>query len=90
MKRLVQIYRSSRKEEMYLYVDKARDLEDVPQPLMASFGEPEPVMTLLLTEGRKLARAQAKEVLASIEEQGYYLQMPPTPEELRRRNRVSE
>ncbi len=90
MKRLVQIYRSSRREEMYLYVDKASDLEEVPPPLLAQFGEPEPVMTLLLTPHRKLARAQAQEVLDSIEEQGFYLQMPPTPEELMRRNRVSE
>ena len=57
MKRLVQIYRSPRKEEMYLYVDKARELEDVPAPLLGQFGEPEPVMTLLLTPQRKLARA---------------------------------
>ena len=40
MKYLCQIYKSSKKEEMYLYVLKERGLEDVPEPLMASFGEP--------------------------------------------------
>ena len=90
MKRLLQIYRSSRKEEMYLYVDKARDLQDVPEPLLAQFGEPQPVMTLLLDAERKLARVDATEVLASIEQQGFFLQMPPTPEELMRRNKVSD
>ncbi len=90
MRRLVQVFRSSRREEMYLYVDKARGLEGVPEPLMTRFGEAQPVMSLLLEPARKLARADAAEVLASIEEHGFYLQMPPTPEELMRRNKASE
>jgi uncharacterized protein YcgL (UPF0745 family) len=84
--RLCQIYRSPRREETYLYVDKARGLDDVPEALLRQFGEPEPVMTLLLSPGRKLARADAAEVLAQIEKQGFYLQMPPTAEELLRRD----
>ena len=86
MKRLCQIYRSPRREEMYLYVDKLRGLEEVPAALLRQFGEPEPVMTLLLDPARKLARADAAEVLAQIEKQGFYLQMPPTPDELLRRD----
>lgn len=82
MKRLIQIYRSPRKAEMYLYVDKANDLADVPEDLLARFGEPEPAMGMLLDAGRKLARADAAEVLAKIESQGFYLQMPPTMAEL--------
>lgn len=78
MKRLVQIYRSPRRAEMYLYVDKMRALEDVPEALLASFGEPQPVMSLLLDGERKLARADARQVLAQISEQGFYLQMPPS------------
>jgi uncharacterized protein YcgL (UPF0745 family) len=34
-------------------------------------------MTMLLHPERKLARADINKVLADIEEQGYYLQMPP-------------
>ena len=86
MKRLCQIYRSPRREEMYLYVDKARGLDDVPEALLRQFGEPEPVMTLLISPERRLARADATEVLAQIETQGYYLQMPPTADELLRRD----
>ena len=78
MKRLVQIYRSPRKAEMYLYVDKERALQDVPESLLAGFGEPQPVMSLMLEEGHKLARADAAQVLAQISEQGFYLQMPPS------------
>ena len=85
MKHLVEIFRSSRKEEMYLYVEKARGLVDVPEVLLKQFGEAESVMTLVLEPDRKLARANAAEVLADIEEKGLYLQMPPTAEELLRR-----
>jgi uncharacterized protein len=82
MKVLCQVFRSSRKPEMYLYVDKARGLQDVPDTLMAQFGDPAPVMLLHLTPQYKLARADAALVLASIEAQGFYLQMPPTTAEL--------
>ena len=81
-RRLIQVFKGSRKAEAYLYVDKARGLADVPEVLLAQFGEPEPVMSLMLDPARKLARADAAEVLATIEAQGYYLQMPPTASEL--------
>mgnify|MGYP001820235062 CR=1 FL=1 len=77
-----QIYRSSRKPETYLYVEKSRGLEDVPEALMQQFGEPEEVMSLLLDSERRLARADAAEVLQLIAQQGFYLQMPPTAAEL--------
>lgn len=84
--RLVEIFRGTRKAESYLYVDKAQGLADVPEVLLAQFGEPRSVMTLMLDPQRKLARANAAEVLAKIEEQGYYLQMPPTQAELLNRD----
>lgn len=83
--RLVEIFRGRRKPEAYLYVDKAQGLAEVPQPLLNQFGEAESVMSLMLDSRRKLARANAAEVLQKIEEQGYYLQLPPTAAELRAR-----
>ncbi len=74
------VYRSSKKDETYLYVDKSRGLEKVPEALLQLFGEPKSVITMLLTAERKLARADAKKVLAALQEQGYYLQMPPASE----------
>jgi len=88
--RLCQVFRSSRKQETYLYVDQVRGLQDVPEALLAQFGEPSPVMTLQLTRQRKLARADAAAVLASIEERGFYLQMPPTAAELLARGEGSD
>ena len=78
MRRLCEIFRSPRKEGMYLYVDKQQGLAELPETLLASFGAPESVMTLLLSPDRKLARADALAVLEAIEQQGFYLQMPPS------------
>ncbi len=87
---ICQVYRSPKRAEMYLYVEKSRGLVDVPEALMNSFGEPEAVMVLKLDAQRKLARADVNQVLADIAVQGYYLQMPPTPDQLLRRDRASE
>ena len=86
MRLVCQVFRSSRKQEMYLYVDKSRGLQDIPDALMAQFGEPTPVMVLLLTPEKKLARASVAAVLDDIKEQGFYLQMPPTAAELLKRD----
>ncbi|XKE44140.1 YcgL domain-containing protein [Halomonas organivorans] len=80
-KLLCEIYKSSRKDEMYLYVDKRRGLEDVPEALLERFGQPVSALTLILTPDKPLARAKAAEVMAAIEEKGFYLQMPPAKEE---------
>ncbi|MDX1452916.1 MAG: YcgL domain-containing protein [Oleiphilaceae bacterium] len=77
-KRLCSVFKSSRKAEMYVYVDRKVGTTDLPEALLKVFGEPIHVMDLILTEEKKLARASAPEVLSSIEEQGFYLQMPPS------------
>ncbi len=76
--RLLKVYKSRRKADMYLYVDFADDLEQVPEALLKQFGAPELALSLKLAPGRRLARADAVEVLSTVAEQGYYLQMPPT------------
>lgn len=74
------VYRSSRKEGMYLYVPKKDALNKVPEALMGLFGHGQLAMTMLLDEEKQLARIGAEEVLKAIEEQGFYLQMPPGDE----------
>ncbi len=78
---LCRIYRSRRRAEMYLYVAADDGLDAVPAALLERFGAPEPVMTLVLSDERRLARADISEVMAAIAGQGYYLQMPPGPEQ---------
>ncbi|SDI74532.1 YcgL domain-containing protein [Billgrantia gudaonensis] len=80
-KLLCEIFKSARKDDMYLYVDKQRGLLDVPEVLLERFGKPVSVMTLILTAEKRLARAQAADVMAAIRDKGYYLQMPPAKEE---------
>ena len=81
-KRVVSVYKSYKKDEMYLFVDKKEGLDQVPKTLTDIFGKPEPVFDLLLTPDKKMARSDAREVLENIGEKGFYLQMPPPPEEL--------
>lgn len=94
MKRICSIYRSPRKNGMYLYVLKSDALERVPDELLVAFGKPQHAFDLVLTPERTLAREDIQAVLANLEKQGYHLQMPPAedeyiehlPEELLRRN----
>ncbi|HET8705735.1 MAG TPA: YcgL domain-containing protein [Pseudomonadales bacterium] len=71
------IYRSPKRDEMYLYVAKQDQLSRVPEELLTLFGTPTHVMDMPLTEKRQLARVETAKVLAALEENGYFLQMPP-------------
>lgn len=71
------VYRSPKKEGMYIYVPKQEPFEQVPETLLQSFGTPGHVMDLLLTADRSLARVDVKLVMQGIQQNGYYLQMPP-------------
>jgi Uncharacterized protein conserved in bacteria len=42
--RVVEIFKGSKKEEMYLYVDQKNGLKDVPDALLQSFGALQSVM----------------------------------------------
>ncbi|MDR5858115.1 YcgL domain-containing protein [Halomonas eurihalina] len=80
-KLLCEVFKSSRKDEMYLFVDKTRGLAEVPEALLERFGEPVSAMTLLLTPDKRLARTSGADIMAAIEEKGYYLQLPPAKNE---------
>ncbi|MBQ0760580.1 MAG: YcgL domain-containing protein [Gammaproteobacteria bacterium] len=82
MKRICAVYRSSRTDGMYLYVDHKEDLSRVPDDLLARFGKPARAMTLVLHSERKLVRADVAKVMEEIADKGFYLQMPPQPERL--------
>ncbi len=71
------IYKSSRKNEMYLYLPREDDFEDLPEGLMEQFGTPLAVMQLDLHPERPLSRANVNAVIESLDSNGYYLQMPP-------------
>ena len=59
---LASVYRSNKKDEMYLYVSIKDDFSKVPEALMKVFGKPEFAMQLNLTNRKSLARADIEEV----------------------------
>ena len=82
------IYKSLKKDELYLYLEKKDDFSSIPEPLLNSFGRVEFVMELEITPERKLAREDVAKVLASLLDKGFFVQMPPTiiPEALLLKN----
>lgn len=75
--KLVEVFKSSKKAETYLYVQRGTVLAELPEGLRAVFGEPLPVLSLKLTPERQLARYTGAQVLEAIEQQGFFLQLPP-------------
>lgn len=76
------IYRSTKREQTYLYVEKKDDFHRVPEELLKGFGVPQFSMMLNLASREKLATADITKVRQALEEQGYYLQVPPPVESL--------
>ncbi|EKF73462.1 hypothetical protein A11A3_13495 [Alcanivorax hongdengensis A-11-3] len=74
------IYKSRRKAEMYLYVERQKGLKDLPEGLLSQFGPPQHVSDMILSPERPLARVDVQRVMDKIREQGFYLQMPPPPD----------
>lgn len=74
---LCRVFRSERRAETYLYLADGFDFTDLPDQLKAHFGAPALVMHLKLTRDRKLARADVGKVMDSLEQEGFFLQMPP-------------
>jgi len=79
VKQLCDIYKSSRDQELYVYVKIGAGIEDLPPGLLKKLGKPSKIMSLTLTPEKKLARANVIRVIEQIQENGYYLQLPPSP-----------
>ncbi|WP_159651622.1 YcgL domain-containing protein [Vibrio atypicus] len=73
---LCAIYKSSKKEGAYLYIPKKDDFSQVPDTLMQMFGKPIMVMVIKM-DGRKLATVDIDKVRQSLEDDGFFLQLPP-------------
>ena len=78
---IIEVFRSSKRDEMYIYVEKASGLSKVPEELMERFGKGISAMTMLLTPEKKLARAEAQAVIDAIRDKGFYLQLPPAKDD---------
>lgn len=86
---LCAIYKSPRKDEMYLYVPGRGDFSRVPAPLMQVFGAPQLVTVLKLSADKPLAREDVAKVMDNVKNQGFHLQMPPPAENLLSEHRAA-
>ncbi len=71
------VYKSNRKENTYLYVDRENDFDNIPKALIDLLGDLSLVIEIVLEPDRKLAQADPVEVMSQLQIQGYFLQMPP-------------
>ena len=71
------VYRSSTKENLYIYVTAEDGLSKVPKDLLSQFGEPEKALSFTLTENRSLAKEDRHKILQNLNEQGFHIQLPP-------------
>jgi uncharacterized protein YcgL (UPF0745 family) len=79
---LCAVYRSPKRADTYLYLAHPADFSVLPETLAKSFGEPQHVMTIALKDDRKLARLSVDELKQHLDDPGFYLQIPPPPENL--------
>lgn len=73
----VSVYKSPKKDELYLYVPQEDGLEKLPQELLVMFGEPKHVIDFELPPEKKLAREDTATVLEALASKGFFMQMPP-------------
>lgn len=71
------IYKSVRAPDTYVYLARRDDFECLPVGLTRRLGSLEWVMELDLRADRKLARADVGAVMAALESDGFYVQLPP-------------
>jgi hypothetical protein len=75
------IYKTKKRDGLYLYVKEQEDFSDVPDEVMQQFPVPEHVFDLELSTGRPLAREDVLVVMKNLATQGFHLQMPPKIED---------
>lgn len=70
------VYKSLKKEDTFLYLGEKDRFDLLPEGLLILFGRPGFVLEFELTKDHTLAQADARQVLADLDEHGYYLQVP--------------
>lgn len=76
------VYRSTKKAQTYLFVNKRDDFSAVPEGLMTVFGKPTLVTVINLASKEKLAMSDINKVRENLADVGYFLQLPPPTEDL--------
>ena len=79
---LCTVYRSLKKADTYLYVEKNGDFDKVPEQLRTLLGKLTLVMTLDLDKRATLGQADLTKVKQELLDNGFYLQLPPPTENM--------
>jgi len=87
---LCAVYKSQKKADTYLYINKRDDFSQVPKALLETFGPPLFVMLVPLNKPRAVAKVGMEKLKVLLKEPGYYLQLPPTEESLLSQHRRSQ
>ena len=77
------VYRSERKNETYVYMKAGVEMTELPESVTKFMGDLTQVLEVDLSK-KKLAHADVKQVMAAIETQGFYLQLPPEIDDVMR------
>ncbi|MDX7892144.1 YcgL domain-containing protein [Aeromonas caviae] len=85
---LCAVYKSRKKAETYLFIERREDFSRVPEVLMSTFGRPELVLMTKLDPAKPLGLASTERVMAALKSQGFYLQVPPPPENLLKQHKA--
>lgn len=81
MKQFISIYKSPKREGMYIYLEKETGLKEVPESLLELFGKPILVTHMMVGESKQFAKFSAQDLFQAISDKGFYLQIPdPVPE----------
>ena len=76
------VYRSSKKDGLYVYLADEDGLEKLPEPVQKQLGEPEFAMAIDLSKRTSLGHEDISEVRKNLENQGFHIQMPKDIEHL--------
>ena len=71
------VFRCARKADTYIYRKSGLNTEDLPERLVILLGELTQFLSLELDQDSKLAQVDARDGIAALDEQGYFIQMPP-------------
>ena len=69
------VYRSERKNDTYVYMKASVETTELPESVTQFMGDLTKVLEVDLSK-KKLANANVEQVMAAIETQGFYLQLP--------------
>lgn len=76
------VYRSTKKDGLYVYLAEKDRLDILPVELMTQMGMPELALTFELSPTRSLSTEDPAEVLDNLKTRGFHVQLPPKEETL--------